>query len=61
MSLRVQPSYMKEDPFHNIEKLCDVTPLSSILVPLKNLEYPFAFDDANSMKPKSNLKGKAEQ
>ena len=52
---------MKEDPFHNIEKLCDVTPLSSILVPLKNLEYPFAFDDAYGMKPKSNLKGKAEQ
>lgn len=61
MSLKVLPSHMKEDPFHNVEKLCDVTPLSSMLVLLRNLGNPFALDYANIMRPKSNLKGKAEQ
>lgn len=61
MSLKAPPSYMEEDPFHNVEKLCDVTPLSSKLVPLRNLGNPFALDDANIVRPKSNLKGKAEQ
>lgn len=58
MSLKVQPSHMGEDPSHNVEKPCDVTPLISIPVLLRHLGNPFALDDANSMRPRSNLKGK---